>query len=271
MNRIDAMFEARSRQGRAASVFYVTAGFPAMATTERVVLALAEAGADLIELGIPFSDPIADGPTIQKASQAALEAGATVQGVLDLARAIRSRTEIPMILFTAFNPVLHYGLERFVTAARESGCDGLLVPDLPPEEAGELEPLCRAADLKLIFLAAPTTREHRRKLIAAHSTGFIYYISLRGVTGARADLPPDIEANLTALKAATSTPVVVGFGISRPEHVRQVGSLADGFVVGSALIELIERHAGSPALEDEVKSFARGLIEALPVKAPARA
>lgn len=264
-NRIDAMFARKRERGERAMIFYVTAGYPDMATTEETILALDEAGADLIELGIPFSDPIADGPTIQKASQISLEAGTTVSGILEMAKGLRRKTEIPMVAFGAFNPILHYGLSEFVRAAKDrAGIDGLLIPDLPPEEAGELIELCRDQDLKLVFLAAPTSSLRRQKLIARSSTGFIYYISLRGVTGAREKLPDDLRSNLESLKSQTDLPVAVGFGISKPEHARIAGEVADGVVVGSALIDLIGRHAGTPRLKDEVMAFARGLIEALP-------
>lgn len=263
-NRIDAMFGRKRSEGRRATIFYVTAGFPDEPTTERVVAALREAGADLIELGIPFSDPIADGPTIQKASASALANGMTTRKALDLAARLRAASEIPILLFSAFNPILHFGLEAFVNAAAKAGVDGLLVPDLPPEEAGDLRGLCLGRGLTLTFLVAPTTDAKRRELIASQSSGFIYYISLRGVTGARESLPEDLMANLDALRAATELPIAVGFGVSKPEHARQIGEKADGIVVGSALINEIA--AGTdPTLETRVKTLARGLIEALPV------
>lgn len=271
-NRIDAMFDRKRESGERAMIFYVTAGFPSAGESETIIHALGEAGADLIELGIPFSDPIADGPTIQRASQSALEAGMTVKGVLDLARGIRKRSSIPMIFFSAYNPILKFGLDRFTAAAVECGADGLLVPDLPPEEAEELKALCDKRDLKLIFLVAPTTSPERRALIAERSSGFIYYISLKGVTGARASLPTDVREKIAALKAQTMLPVAVGFGISTPEHVRAVGETAEGIVVGSALIDLAAKNAGNPALHDEVVKFARSLCDAMPAgNAPASA
>ena len=265
VNRIDAMFAAKRAAGRRAMIFYLTAGHPSLAATEEAIGALVEAGADLIELGIPFSDPIADGPTIQKSSKAALDGGVKVEDAIELARRARARSETPLIFFSAFNPILHFGLKRFADAAAEVGADGMLVPDLPPEEAGELEALCRARDLKLVFLAAPTTTEARARLIAGHSSGFIYYISLRGVTGARQSLPPDLKEKLEVLRRASDLPLAVGFGIARPEHARLVGAVADGVVVGSALVELIGRAADSPTFKQDIVRFARGLIEALPV------
>lgn len=263
-NRIDAMFAAKRSAGERAMIFYVTAGFPDEQTTEDAILALDEAGTDLIELGIPFSDPIADGPTIQKASQVALNAGMTVRRVLALVKRIREQTQIPLIFFSALNPVLHYGLEKFTNEAAAAGADGLLIPDLPPEEAGELIDLCRERDLKLPFLVAPTTDAARRKLIADHSSGFVYYISLRGVTGARDQVAADMEKKVREVKTVTDLPVAVGFGISKPEHARLAAGVADGIVVGSALIDLIAKHAGTPALKREVADYARSLIDALP-------
>lgn len=263
-NRIDAMFEAKRAAGERALIFYVTAGFPDEKTTEDVILALDEAGADLIELGIPFSDPVADGPTIQHASQIALDHGMTVRKAIDLAARIRRQTEIPLLFFSAYNPIYRFGLERFAGELIKAGGDGMLIPDLPPEEAGELIPLCREKNLKLVFLAAPTTESQRREIIARESTGFIYYISLRGVTGARTDIAADLQKKVAELKAVTELPVAVGFGISKPEHVKLAGEVADGIVVGSALIDLIAKHAGTPKLREEVARYARSLADALP-------
>jgi tryptophan synthase alpha chain len=263
-NRIDAMFEAKRAAGERALIFYVTAGFPDAKTTEDVILALDEAGADLIELGIPFSDPVADGPTIQYASQVALDGGMSVREALEIAGRLRKKTDIPLLFFTAYNPIYHFGLERFTDELVKAGGDGLLVPDLPPEEAHELTEICQGKNLKLVFLAAPTTDARRREIITRESTGFVYYISLRGVTGARAELAADLQKKVAELKSATELPVAVGFGISKPEHVRLAGEAADGIVVGSALIDLIAKHAGKASLREEVAAYARSLAEALP-------
>ena len=268
-NRIDSMFARKRESGEAAMFFYVTAGYPDSATTLEVIEALEEAGADLIELGIPFSDPIADGPTIQKASQKALEAGMSVRGAIELTRRIRESSDIPILLFGAYNPILRFGLKKFCDEALNAGTDGLLVPDLPPDEADELERLARDRDMRMVYLVAPTTSPERARMIASHSTGFIYYISLRGVTGAREAMASDLREKVAALRQATSLPIAVGFGVSTPDHARLVGEAADGVVVGSALIDLIAEHAGTAALKHEVTAFARSLIEALPVgKAP---
>lgn len=262
-NRIDRMFGEKRAQNRAASVFYVTAGFPDLKATEDIVDALVEGGADLIEIGIPFSDPVADGPTIQKASLVSLQGGTKVHHVIELVGRIRARHDISVILFSAFNPILHYGPEKFMRDIAAAGADGVLIPDLPPEEAETVAPLAAANGLKMIFLVAPTTTTERMKLIADQSSGFIYYISLRGVTGARAALPEDMKDNLARLKSLTDLPVVVGFGVARPEHAAQVAACADGAVVGSALINLIEAHAGKPELKSEVTAFARSIAGAL--------
>ncbi len=182
---------------------------------------------------------------------------------LEFLREVRKKSSIPLIIFSGYNPIFHYGATKFAEDAAAAGADGLLIPDLPPEEGGELAEFCKSRGLKMIYLVAPTTTAERRELIARASTGFIYYISLRGVTGARADLPSDLTDNVKALKKITDLPVAVGFGISTPQHARQVASLADGVVVGSALINVIEASAGKPGLREAVQSFAARLIAAL--------
>lgn len=264
MNRIDQIFQTRREQGRAAMIFYITAGYPDLATTEKVINILAEEGADLIELGIPFSDPIADGPTIQEASQVALERGVTVQAILDLAGRIRAKhPSLALLLFSAYNPIFHRGDEAFVREAAAKGVDGLLVPDLPPEEATELRQATRQAGLSLVFLVAPTTTPERTVKIAEASTGFIYYISLKGVTGARATLPPDLEERVRAIKAVTDKPVAVGFGVSQPEQARAIAAFSDGVIVGSALVKAVGSNADDPALLGRVRNFVRSLTSEL--------
>ena len=188
----------------------------------------------------------------------------TVKGALAVARKARAKSEIPLLFFSALNPILRYGIAAFARDAAEAGADGLLIPDLPPEEAGEASEECRKHGLKLVFLAAPTTREERRKLIARASPGFIYYISLRGVTGARQTVASDLKQNIAALRAASDLPIAAGFGISTPEHAREAAEAADGVVVGSALIDLIARAGAGPRLREEVAAYARSLVEALP-------
>ncbi len=262
-NRIDEMFERKRASNAASLIFFLTAGHPDAASTVEAITALEAGGTDLIELGIPFSDPIADGPTIQKSSQAALEAGMTVEGVLEIVRQVRKASQIPLILFTGFNPVFHYGEARFIAAAAAAGADGVLIPDLPPEEGAEIESACQKHGLKTIFLAAPTTTEERLATICHHSTGFLYYISLRGVTGARAEMPTDLRENVEKIRRSTSLPLAVGFGVSEPHHARQIAEIADGVVVGSALVRLIDESAGKPDFSDRLRAYSQSLLDGI--------
>jgi tryptophan synthase alpha chain len=262
MNRIEAMFAEKARAGTRAFIPYVTAGYPDLARTEAVVELLASRGADLIELGIPFSDPVADGPTIQKASSEALTAGTTVKGILDTIRRVRAKTDVPILLMTAYNPLLHYGLARVADDAKAAGADAFLVPDLPPEESAEFDAVCRDRDLPLIYLVAPTTPPDRRDMIARRSRGFIYYISLRGVTGARQAIAEDLEREVAELRRHTSLPIAVGFGISTPDHVRQVARVADGVIVGSAIVKRIGELREDPRWRDRLMEFVDPLIAA---------
>lgn len=222
---------------RAAFMPYWALGFPTPAETLAYVEALVEAGADMLELGIPFSDPLADGPTIQEATQRALAAGTTVAKCLEMVAQARGRgIGVPIALMTYLNPVLAYGVERFVADAAAAGADGLIIPDMPPEEGKDVEKLCQTHDLALIYLVAPTSTDERVRQAAAHSTGFLYLVSVTGITGERDRLPPDLEAFVRRVRAMVSLPLAVGFGISRPHHARAVAQLADGVIVGSALI-----------------------------------
>ena len=262
MNRIDKLFADKRARGEATMILYVTAGYPDLATTERVIDILAEEGTDLIELGIPFSDPIADGPTIQHASQVALERGVKVSEILAMTSRVRARhPRLALMFFSAYNPIFHRGDEQFVREAAEAGADGLLVPDLPPEEAGELRRAAQATGLVVTFLIAPTTTAARAAKIAEASTGFIYYISLKGVTGARESLPPDLEKKVRAIKALTDKPVAVGFGVSHPEQARAIASFADGVVVGSALIKTIGSESVDPGREERIRGFVRAIVQ----------
>lgn len=260
MNRIERLFKENRERGQAAMIYYVTAGYPSLEATEAAIDVLAEEGAGLIELGIPFSDPIADGPTIQAASHIALERGTTIQSIFELMGRIRAKhPDLAVILFTAYNPVFHRGDEAFVKAAAAAGADGLLVPDLPFEEAGPLMKAARAAGLCTIFLVAPTTTAERTAAIAEASSGFIYYISLKGVTGARVSLPPELEDKVRAIKSVSDKPVAVGFGVSQPEQARQIAGFADGVVIGSALVKTMGEDAADPALPERVRAFARSM------------
>ncbi len=247
MNRIQRCFAHLRRRKQKALIAYVTAGFPSLKTLPSVVGALADQRVDLVEIGIPFSDPLADGPTIQASSASALRHGMKVKKLFPLVRKIRrSFPDLPMLFMTYYNPVFHFGLKAFCRQASGSGIDGLIVPDLPPEEAGDLLRASRAAGLDLVFLAAPTSPRGRLKRIAHLSKGFIYCVSLTGVTGAR----NSVNAQLThvrQLKRITKLPVCVGFGISNSAQARKYLRSADGIIIGSALISAIGRAAGSPA------------------------
>src|SRR5712692_4694651 len=242
--RITRRFDELRRAGELGLVAYLTAGDPTLAATERLVMAAAEAGADVVELGVPFSDPIADGPTIQRASERALRGGTTLLGVLGVVKKLRQKTEVPLVLFSYFNPVLQMGVETFADSAAAAGADGVLITDLTVEEAGEYRPAVAARGLDTVFLAAPTSTDARLRRIAESSTGFLYLISRTGVTGTRELLPEDLPALIRRARGVTSLPIAVGFGISLPGHVSILGGLADAAVVGSALVEEIE-HAKS--------------------------
>jgi tryptophan synthase alpha chain len=251
--RIAQRFSALSKAGELGLVAYITAGDPSLDTSERIVLAAAEAGADVIELGVPFSDPVADGPTIQRASERALRSGTTLAGVIDLVRRVRVKSEVPLILFTYFNPVLQMGVERFAEAASAASADGALVTDLTPEEADEYRAAMRAHGLDTIFLAAPTSTDERLAMIAECSSGFLYLISRTGVTGERDSMPEDLPSLARRVRHVTKLPLAVGFGISMPEHVSVLGGIADAAVVGSALMAEVEK---APTADDAVRAVA---------------
>lgn len=260
--RISRLFEKLRAEGRPALIGYLTAGDPSLERTPSLVEALERGGVDLIELGVPFSDPIADGPVIQRASERALRAGASLRKILALAAQIRRRSEIPLLLFSYLNPVLRYGLEAAAQEAAAAGVDGFLLTDLSVEEAEAYLPALRARQLDTVFLAAPTSTEARLRLVAQHSRGFIYLVSRTGVTGERERLSDAIAPLIRSLRRLTELPLAVGFGISRPEHVAALAGLADGIVVGSAFVRLIERFACQPSLEAELEALARSLRQA---------
>lgn len=262
--RLSRRFDDLRAAGELGLVAYVTAGDPSLEATERIVLALAEAGADVIELGVPFSDPVADGPVIQRASERALRSGATLAGVLDVVRRVRAKSEVPLVVFSYYNPLLQMGLEKFAMAAAEAGADSVLATDLTPEESTGYVAAMRARGLDTIFLAAPTSTPERMKRIAAASSGFLYLISRAGVTGARDEMPAELPLLVRRARETTSLPLAVGFGISLPGHVSVLGGLADAAVVGSALVGEIERAASVAA----AAAAAAGLVRQL--KAAAR-
>lgn len=258
--RIAAAFARARAAGRPALIPYVTAGDPDLGTTTAVVHALARGGADVIEIGVPFSDPIADGPVIQRATERALRNGVGLRSVLRWMAGIAGEGGIPpFVLFTYYNPVHRMGLEAFAAEAAAAGASGVLVTDLPPEEAIDLKTLLDARDIDLIFLLSPTSARERVDLVLREGRGFLYIISRTGVTGERADLPPGLEEQVRAARARSRLPVVIGFGISRPAQVRAAAGFADGVVVGSALVRLIEETGPSSELPARVEAFCRDL------------
>jgi tryptophan synthase alpha chain len=260
---ISELFCRLKKENRKGFVAYITAGDPTPQRTPSIVEALERGGADLIELGVPFSDPIADGPVIQRAGYRAIEAGTTLRGVLEIASTIRKRSQIPLLLFTYLNPVMRYGLEKLAKDAAAAGIDGCLLTDASVEEAGAYIGAMRSAGLDTVFLAAPTSTERRLKLVAEYSTGFVYLVSRTGVTGERETLSGSIAPLIEAVRKVTDLPLAVGFGISKPEHVAEVGKLAEAVVVGSALVHLIENNAGNASLEIQLESFVRELKRGL--------
>jgi tryptophan synthase alpha chain len=258
--RIAAAFARARREGRPALIPYVTAGDPDLAGTRSVVGALGRGGADLIEIGVPFSDPIADGPVNQRAAERAIRNGVTLGSVLDLAARLRAEGTPPLVLFTYYNPIHRMGLERFAAAARGAGIEGVLVTDLPPEEADDLRRELDGAGIDLVPLLSPTSSRARVERIARQGRGFLYFISRTGVTGAREDLPEGLAERVAEARAVCSLPIAVGFGIGRPEQVRKIGAFADGAVVGSALVRLIEETGSSPDLPGRVEAFCRTLV-----------
>jgi tryptophan synthase alpha chain len=260
--RISKRFAGLRDAGELGIVAYITAGDPTLDVTHKFVLALAEAGADIIELGVPFSDPLADGPTIQRASERALKSGTTLAGVIELVRRIRQTSQVPLVLFSYFNPILQMGLEKFAATAAEAGADGVLATDLTPEESDDYHRILQSHRLDTIFLAAPTSTDERLKKIAACSSGFLYLISRTGVTGAKDALPDDLPALLRRTHNVTQLPIAVGFGISLPGHVSVLGGLADAAVVGSALVSEIEKATSPDAAASALRVRIHSLKEA---------
>jgi tryptophan synthase alpha chain len=259
MTRIGRMFECRKREGRKAFIAYLTAGDPQPSRTPGLVQALVRGGADLIELGVPFSDPIADGPVVQRAGERALKAGTTLETVLGIAREIRETSDVPLLLFTYLNPVLRYGLDRLAGDAAAAGIDGCLLTDASVEEAEAYVAAMHRHGLDTVFLVAPTSTPRRLELVARYSTGFVYLVSRTGVTGERDSLSAAVTPLVESMRAVTRLPLAVGFGISKPEHVAEVGRQVEAVVVGSAIVHLIERNLDNPSLEIQLESFTREL------------
>jgi tryptophan synthase alpha chain len=256
MNRIAAVFK---NNGHKALIPYITVGYPNLEITKNAVKLLADNGADIIELGIPFSDPMADGATIQESSFYALKNGVTTDTCLETAKFLRQTTKIPLVFMTYYNPVLHYGIDKFCLACKKSGVDGLIIPDLPPEEGFALEKATKENGLDLIYLLAPTSTSERIKTVAEKSSGFIYLVSIAGVTGARNSLPVTLENFIGRVRAAAKQPLCVGFGISTADQARQVSSAADGVIIGSKLIQLMKSDPSLKNLESFVQEVRKAL------------
>lgn len=259
MTRIEKRFEQLKSEKRQAFIPYITAGDPTRDITRDLILALEKAGADIIELGVPFSDPIADGPVIQRATERALSQHMTLRKVLDLAKEIRKTSQIPLVLFSYYNPILRYGLEKLAHDAAESGFDGVLATDLTVEESTDYKAAMKAANLNTIFLAAPTSSPERLKKVAQTSNGFLYAVSRTGVTGETQELSNELRGFLQELRKHTKAPIAVGFGISQPEHVKAVWQEADAAIVGSAIVREIEKNIGHADLVKRVAAFTRWL------------
>lgn len=264
MNRIDALYQRIRERGGIAFNVYLCAGSPSLEATAELILACERRGVDAIELGMPFSDPVADGPDLQPAHARGVKAGVTLGDVLGVVRRVRERSEIPICLMSYYNPIHHRGAAKLVADAAAAGVDGLIIPDLPPEEAGDLITAAREHDVKTIFFIAPTSTPDRVALVNDAATGFIYCISVTGVTGARTALPPELADQLRQLRWSTDKPLVVGFGVSTPDHVRAMAQVADGCIVGSAAARVIEAALGEPveALCQKVGDFAEPLARA---------
>jgi tryptophan synthase alpha chain len=259
LGRIAASFTTLKREGKKGFIPFITAGDPDLATTEKLLVTLAQSGATLIELGVPFSDPMADGPVIQRASERALKHNFGLQEILDVVQRARTELDVPVILFSYYNPLFQFGLKRLAEAAKNAGLDGVLVTDLTPEESGEFQSELRDSDLDMIFLVAPTSTDERLKLVAERASGFIYAVSRAGVTGTRESVSAEAEKLVSRVRKFSELPVAVGFGISNAEQVADVQRYADAVVVGSAIVAEMERLGNSPELVKHIGEFLTGL------------
>ena len=257
MSRIETKFRTLLEKRSKALITYITAGDPDIGTTKRLVPLLEKSGADIVELGVPFSDPLADGMTIQRASQRALHKGMNLRTILQAVGEIRTKSSVPLALMSYYNPILMYGVENFVDHACDVGVDGVIVPDLPPEEAAEFLKISKTKDFNLIFLIAPTSTAERVRLVGQYSTGFIYCVSVAGVTGVRSEIHQGLSHFIKMVRTYTDEPLAVGFGISTPEQARQVAQMADGIIVGSALVDMIEKKKKPEEMMEDVSAFVR--------------
>jgi tryptophan synthase alpha chain len=263
MNRIDSKFRELKKANRKALIAYITAGDPNLKVTEDLAVSFESAGVDIIELGIPFSDPMADGTTIQAASKRALDRGITLSKIFETVKNIRRKTQIPMAFMTYYNPVFCYGEDKFIAKCKEIGIDGLIIPDLPPEEASHLRAIAKKAGIAVIFFIAPTSEDSRIKANSAASTGFVYYVALTGVTGTKQADSSQVVKHIRHAKKFTSQPVCAGFGISTAQQVKDISKAADGVIIGSAIIKEIEKQAGKSDLVKQVCKFVSSLSAAL--------
>lgn len=263
MNRIETTFARLRADGDKALIAYIMAGDPSLHDTEELVVALEKAGADIIELGVPFSDPIADGPVIQKAAERALRAGTSLRRVLDSVAALRRRTQVPIVLMGYYNTIAAFGMPAFCRHAAAAGVDGLIVPDMPPEEASPLETAVCESGMRLIFLIAPTSTPDRRALVAQRCTGFVYYVSITGITGAKLTDLEEVRRNVRKIRRITDVPVAVGFGVATPEDAARVADVADGVIVGSAIVRKVEEHQHDPRMPERVGQFVKSLKAAI--------
>lgn len=270
-NRLDVTFERLKAKGEKALIVYLMAGDPSLDDTKRLVLAMEEAGADIIELGVPFSDPIADGPVIQRAAQRALHKGVSLRTIFPAVKSLRLRTKIPIVLMLYYNSICAMGYEAFCHAAKDAGVDGVIVPDMPPDEAGPLKRPAEAAGLRLIFLLAPTSTAGRRTFVARQSHGFVYYVSLTGITGSKLTNVADVGENVKKIRKVADAPIAVGFGVATPEDAARVSRYADGVIVGSAVVRLIESCREDRDRVSAVAAFVRALKEAMRSAEPSAA
>ncbi len=259
MNRIEKRFKTLKGKNKKAFIAFLTAGYPNLSVTRKLILEFDKIGVDIVEIGVPFSDPLADGPVIQEASGVALKNNVNLTKILSLVKELRKYTQMPLVLMTYYNPVLRFGEQRLAKAAGACGLDGIIIPDLPPEEGHNFINLAKKNNLDVICFISPTTSVSRMKLIARRSSGFIYYVSLTGVTGQRAKLPFDLGRHIKQIKKITPKPVCVGFGVSSAQQVSQINKIADGAIVGSAIITIIKRNLNTKDLISRVSRYIRGL------------
>ncbi|MEK6691908.1 MAG: tryptophan synthase subunit alpha [Nitrospirota bacterium] len=259
MNRIEKRFKKLKTLNRKALIPYIMAGDPDIKTTEELILEIERSGGDIIELGVPFTDPLADGPVIQKAHYRALKNKVTLRNVLDLVKRIRGKTTTPIVLMTYYNPVFKYGDDTFVKDAVASGVDGVIIPDLPPDEAKDIIDISKREGLDTIFLLAPTSTPERVRIIAKATRGFIYYVSITGITGAKIEEMDSINKSIERIREDTDKPIAVGFGISAPEEAKRIAEWADGIIVGSAIVRIIEENIDDPSLISKVGEFVKSL------------